>query len=153
MRKLKIASFIAIGLFVLNLVLIWFLISSKPHKNRREGPKKLIIEKLHLEGSQIKQYEKLIEWHRKRIRESETQLMALKNQLYGSLQTKSPPVLKDSLIAEIAKVQMEIEKINYTHFQEIKQLCEPEQLKLFDSLCEEIAQLFSHKPPHPNEKQ
>ncbi len=148
MNKVKALSFISIGLLVLNLLLIWFIFSHRPNHGGKEGPKKIIIEKLHFDESQTKAYEVLIDAHRKDIQRSETQMMALKNQLYGSLQTGKNTDASDSLILEIGRVQMEMEDINFNHFNEIKQLCKPDQLIYFDELCGEIASLFNHKP-HP----
>jgi hypothetical protein len=152
MNKVKVLSIVSIGLFAANIILIWFLMSNKMAHDRKEGPKKIIIEKLHFDESQTKEYEKLIDWHKKNIRKSESQMMVLKNQLYTSLQQNKQTNSTDSLIAEIGKVQIEIEHINYKHFKDIKELCKPEQLKLFDELCEDIAKLFAHKPLPPNEK-
>jgi hypothetical protein len=152
MNEVKVLSIVSIGLFAANIILIWFLMYGKtPHK-KREGPKKVVIEKLHFDEVQTTEYEKLIDWHRKSIRESEAQMMVLKNELYTSLQQGKQTNSTDSLIAEIGKVQIEIEHINHKHFKDIKELCKPEQLKLFDELCEDIAKLFAHKPLPPNEK-
>jgi 16S rRNA U1498 N3-methylase RsmE len=49
------------------------------------------------------------------------------------------------MIAEISKVQMKIEGIHYNHFEQIKQLCQGEQLNLFDQVTNEIATIFSPK--------
>jgi protein CpxP len=152
MNKVKVLSIVSFGLFAANLILVWFLMFNKTAHDRKEGIKKIIIEKLHFDESQTKEYEKLIDWHKKNIRKSESQMMVLKNQLYTSLQQNNQTNSTDLLIAEIGKVQIEIEHINYKHFKDIKQLCKPEQLKLFDELCEDIAKLFAHKPLPPNEK-
>jgi periplasmic protein CpxP/Spy len=152
MNKVKVLSIVSIGLFAANIILICFLMSNKMAHDRKEDPKKIIIKKLHFDESQTKEYEKLIDWQKKNIRKSESQMMVLKNELYTSLQQNKQTNSTDSLIAEIGKVQIEIEHINYKHFKDIKELCKPEQLKLFDELCEDIAKLFAHKPLPPNEK-
>lgn len=152
MNKVKVLSIVSIVLFAANLILIWFLMDSKTVPKRREGPRKIIIEKLHFNELQTAEYGKLIDWHRKNIRKSELQMMVLKNQLYTNLQQNKQTNSTDSLIAEIGKAQIEIEHINHKHFNDIKQLCKPEQLKLFDELCEDIAMLFAHKPLPPHER-
>ncbi len=148
MNKFKILSIISIGLLAVNLFFIWFLVSRKPPHGRTQDPKKIIIEKLHLDEAQITAYENLIDAHRQRIRESEQQIMLLKNQLYASLQEGKQTDLADSIMTELGRAQLEIEHVNYKHFQDIKKLCKPEQLKSFDELCLEIAKLFA-PPPHP----
>jgi periplasmic protein CpxP/Spy len=152
MNKVKVLSIVSIGLFAANIILIWFLMTNKTAHDRKEGPKKIIIEKLQFNEVQTAEYEKLIDWHKENIRKQEQQMMVLKNQLYTSLQQNKQTNSTDSLIAEIGKVQIEIEYINYKHFKDIKELCKPEQLELFDELCEDIAKLFAHKPLPPNEK-
>lgn len=152
MKKVTILSIISVGLFIANLILIWMLMSGEMGPRRKERPKKIIIEKLHFDAPQTKKYEELIDWHQEHIRKSETQMLELKKRLYTNLQTENQTASTDSLITEIGKVQTEIEQINYKHFEEIKQLCKPEQIKLFDQLCTEIADLFAHKPMPTHEK-
>ncbi|MEI7801078.1 MAG: hypothetical protein WCI97_00365 [Bacteroidota bacterium] len=150
MNKVKIIGTIAIVLLAINIFWVWFFITHKPPGRNRE-PKKVIIEKLHLDETQKAAYEKLIDAHRQNMQQSEHEMMQLKNQLYASLQEGKQEDLSDSIINEIGKVQIEIEHVNYKHFQDIKKLCKPEQLKSFDELCLEIAKLFA--PPHPPENE
>lgn len=152
MSKVKLLSIISIGLLAVNLFMIWFFISHKPPHNRKKEPKKIVIEKLHLDGTQISEYEKLIDWHKENIRKSEHQMMTMKNQLYASLQEWQQTISTDSLITEIGKVQMEIEHINYRHFQDIKKICKPDQLESYDALCMDIAKLFAPKQMPSDEK-
>jgi hypothetical protein len=122
------------------------------HQGRVEGPKRIIIEKLNFDQEQIDAYELLIVWHRTNITQCEHQMMDLKNQLYAGLQEGNQANLTDSLIGEIGGVQQKIEQVNYKHFQDIKQLCRPEQLKLFDKLSKEISRLFANKRGKPDAK-
>ncbi len=145
MNKVKVLSIISIGLLAANLLLLWFLMSNNRHVGRGDGPKRIIIEKLKFDQKQIDEYDLLIDWHRTNIAECEQQMMDFKNQLYSGLQEGKANSVNDSLITEIGKVQQKIEHVNYKHFQDIKNLCKPEQLKLFDKLSVEIAKLFAHK--------
>lgn len=155
MNKVRLLSILSVGLLVVNVFLIWFLISHNPEHHRGGEPKYIIIKKLDLDKAQTKEYEKLIEWHKREIRNSEQQIMMLKNQLYSSLRDVNKVTLSDSLVTEIGRMQMNVEKIHYKHFQDIKQLCKPEQLKAFNELCLGIAELFVHPPPNKqmNDKQ
>lgn len=152
MKKIKIISIIAIFLLAINIFWILFFISHKPLHGRGNDPKKVIIEKLHLDELQTKEYEKLIDGHRESIRNSEKHIMELKNQLYKTLKERANVSMTDSLMTEIGKAQIEIEHINYNHFQDIKQLCKPEQLNYFNELCNDIAKLFGRPSPPENEK-
>ena len=151
MTKVKLLSITSIFLLALNLVMIWFFVSHKPD-GRRDRPKKVIIEKLHFNTSQIEEYEKLIAWHRGNIQHRQHKMQSLKNQLYSTLQEKGKSNATDSLINEIGKVQIEIEQVHYKHFQDIKKLCNPEQQKSFNELCSDIAELFAPHTLPANEK-
>lgn len=146
MNKIKLLTILCIGLFITNLMLLWFLLSNKPGNHPGgEGPKKVIIEKLGFDKAQVAEYEKQIQWHRSEIDRSQEKLMKLKNELYASLTSNEDK--KDSLIMEICAVQEQIENIHYKHFLDIKSLCKPEQQKAFEELTKEIARLFA--PQHP----
>ena len=44
---------------------------------------------------------------------------------------------------------MKAEKINLEHFLDIKKLCKPNQMKDYESLTQELANLFGHKMKKP----
>ncbi len=73
----------------------------------------------------------------------------LKTQYYSLLKSEDNKN-GDSLINEIGKLSMETEKINYKHFQDIKRICRPDQMKNFDNLIDDFENLFNRpdKPPH-----
>lgn len=120
-------------------------------QNRRE-PKEIIIEKLGFDAFQQSEYEKLIQWHRKEIRDLEQNNRATKTKLYEQLvKTTSENSKKDSLIAVLSSNQIKIENIHFTHFQDIKKICHQDQLPAFESLTEELAQIFSKQNPKRNE--
>lgn len=152
MNKVKILSTIAIVLLAINVFWIWFFIAHKPPHGRRPEPKKVIMEKLKFDEQQTKEYDKLIDWHRGQMKESEQQIMLLKNQLYLTLMDKDAGSVSDSLIREIGKMQEKVEHINYKHFQDIKQLCKPTQQNSFGELSKDIAKLFAPPPRPENDK-
>ncbi len=152
MNKVKLLTIVSICLLVINLGMLWFIVSHKPGPSRKEGPKKMVIEKLQLDASQTQEYEKMIEWHKSEVEKSEQQMLSLKNQLYLSLKQNSKTDEVDSVIADIGKIQKTIEHTHYKHFEDIKTLCKPEQLALYDKFCEEIAKLFAPGPPRKNAK-
>jgi periplasmic protein CpxP/Spy len=147
MNKVKLLTWLCIGMLLTNLCLVWFVISHKPNDQKRGGPKKVIIEKLGLDATQIVAYEKLIEGHRTEIKNTEEKMLELKHKLYATLLNDAGQNLKDSLITEIGKSQMAMETIHYKHFSDIKQLCKPNQLKAFEELSLEITNLFPRTRP------
>lgn len=144
MNKIKVLSILCIGLVITNILLIWFFVAHKPPFRNNEGPKKIVIEKLAFDDIQIKDYEKLIGWHRTEIKKSDEKLFELKNKLYATLLNNDTLNLKDSLITQIGEIQMEIEHIHYKHFTDIKGLCKPNQIKRFEDFSLEITNLFPH---------
>ena len=122
-----------------------FILYNKPGK--KEGPKDYIIKQLNFDENQIKEYQKLIFDHRQNIRNYDEKIYRLKGELYGFLNSHSETE-KDSLIGEIAKVQIEVETTHCKHFKDIQSLCKPEQIKAFDALLLDMSDLFSpHRKP------
>ncbi len=142
MNKYRLLLLIIVGLLITNGALLFKFIKGS---NKHLGPKDIIIEKLHFDSEQIRDYETIIEKHRKDVRENEEIMNDLRSELYQQLTKKQDSSIVNSLISKIAYQQTEAEKINYNHFLEIKKLCKPSQQKDFDELTEEITQLFSKK--------
>jgi protein CpxP len=140
MNKSKFLKFIILGLLISNGIAIFMLINGRDKKN---VPKNIIIEKLHLDKEQIKNYESYIVQHRKAINANEITMNKLRSDLYLQLKQSQDTAKVDSLILIISKQQTEAEHINYNHFLEIKKLCKPSQNEAFDNLTTEIANLFS----------
>ncbi len=142
MNKIRVLSLASAVLLLANLFLLWFVISHKGPNTRHREPKKIIIEKLHFDRHQQQQYQKLIDAHRKELGRYRQTLVALKNQLYVNLSAISKETMADSIYTEMAGVHIQLERINYKHFQEIGQLCKPEQLVHFEQLTKDLAKLF-----------
>ena len=139
-----------IGLLIANLLLIGFLLfDKKPHRHTspKDRPRNHIIEKLALDKDQVEQYDELIHNHRSKIKQLDRELLIAKRNFYTSLGEKMATP-NDSLISKISTWQMEIEKVHFAHFEDIKALCREDQKDAYYELIHELAQLFNHKPPH-----
>lgn len=147
MNKVKLYGLLALVLLIVNIVLIWFLVQNNPRERRSEAPKRFIIEKLHFDAAQVQEYDKLIKWHRDNIHASDEKVKSLKEQLYVCLQAEDKSDVADSLMQEIGKEKLHIEQVHYQHFNDIKKLCKPDQLKDFNNLTVELAKLFAPRPP------
>lgn len=155
MSKIKILTLGLIGMVVLNLATIGFLILNKPRMGaeRDGGPKNIIIKKLHFDQAQTENYQLLIDEHQLQTESLRRKLMETKKALYQTL-NENNQALSDSLIGKTGLINTKLEQLNYYHFKQIKQLCKPGQLKYFEQLTKELAQLFNHpntnqKPPPP----
>lgn len=161
MEKTKLLTLAVITLLVLNLGTLGFLLLSGPKGHRpstgngldgRPNPREIIIDKLHFDADQQKEYDKLIQWHRGEIRSIEDNIREAKDALYQLLSSSEVNVkTKDSLINALALNQKQIEATHFKHFEDIKKLCHKEQLEDFNHLTEELGRLFSkgQRPPRP----
>jgi len=153
MSKIKIISFAAVGLLVLNLALIAVLFTHKKHGPLpAERPRNIIIEKLKFDDDQIKEYDKLIIEHRSAIEKQEKEILSNKNRLYSSLSGNTDSLLVISLEQQLGLLQIGIEQIHYKHFQQIKNLCRPDQLDPFNELMKNVSAIFSPPRPMPMKK-
>lgn len=147
MSKVKFLMIICIALLLANLAQLFFSNADPRDLKGEGGPKKIIIERLKLNADQQAKFEVLIKWHRTEVTKLEDEIMQMKTQLYSCLQSSGNAENKDSLIESLGNKQKEMEKIHYKHFEDIKALCNSDQLALFDELTAEIARLFAHGPP------
>jgi hypothetical protein len=156
MEKTKLLTITVIGLLLLNIGTLGFLLFNgtnehrPPHGDRPE-PKAIIIEKLHFDTAQQKDYAKLIKWHRGEIEKLDRNIREAKNELYSKLsQLETNVKAKDSLIAVINSNQKQVEETHFKHFEDIKKLCHKDQLEDFNELTEELSRIFApNKPPRP----
>ena len=155
MEKTKLLTISIIGLLLLNFATLGFLFLSGPKGHRpphevRQMPKEIIIEKLHFDNQQQKDYTKLIEWHHGEITRLDKNIREAKNELYSLLGKNQIDVkVKDSLITVINSNQKQIEETHFKHFTDIKKLCHPNQLEGFNDLTEELSRIFAPKPHGP----
>lgn len=150
MSKVKILWAFSISLFVTNLFLVWFLYKNAPETRDKLRQKK-IISKLHFDEEQEHKYRQLVQEHQREIHRKRNELLQLKRQYYTTLKVGADTTLCHSILIDIGNTQMNMEKINLKHFNDIKTICDATQLSYFNDLTEELNTIFS--PPRPkNEK-
>ena len=140
MKKTQILYMALAVMFIINIAWLFFYFFCNKHQSN-DGPKSLIIEKLNFDQAQVAQYEVLILEHRSAISQANEELQGFRSSLFHSLinETIMP---NDSILNLLANKQIEIEKIHFTHFQQIKAICTENQLDSFNQLCLELANLF-----------
>lgn len=143
MNNLKPFKISIVVLIALNLALLGFIYFKKPPHPNQDGPRKLIIEKLNFDDNQIKEYDKLIEWHKHEIQIANDNILVIKNKIYSLVLENEPYTLKDSLLGELGKLQSRIENIHFKHFTDIRNICHQNQKQAFAALINEIAELFN----------
>ncbi len=153
MRREKFISFIALGLLVSNLIMVFYILKGREQQPAHgmpppgEGPRAIIIERLHFNNEQAAAYELLIHEHRRAVNASNERILDIKNKLYITL-VHPDEHLRDSLTDALAAEQRSIEMVHYHHFEDIHKLCKPDQEKDFEHLAEDFTRLFG-PPKHP----
>ncbi|MCX6183346.1 MAG: hypothetical protein NT150_15640 [Bacteroidetes bacterium] len=142
MNKVKLLSYISVGLLLTNILVLCFLFFGKPKHHGPPNVREEVIEKLDFNENQILIYDQLIQWHQHEIMKAEKEMLRLKTQLYVGLASNSDECVKDSIVREIANVDIEIENIHYKHFQDINDLCSEEQKVKFQELVLQISNYF-----------
>ncbi len=156
MSKLRLLILAVVGLLLINFAVVsWFFFqpSQPQHPDNRmprgeDGPKKMIIERLHFSPEQVQEYEALIKGHRASIRATEDSIRSAKNNLYQTLNSNNAEQ-KDSLITKLSDLHQQIEQIHYNHFTDIRKICKPDQLDDFNRLTEDLARFFNQGKKRP----
>lgn len=157
MEKSKLLTISVFGLLLLNLATLAFLFLNGPKGHRppppgnQPRPKEVIIDQLHFDEAQQKEYGKIIHWHQGEIRKLDNNIRQTKNDLYALLSQSNVSIKsKDSLIALLNGYQKQIEETHFKHFDDIKKLCHPDQIEDFNALTEELGRIFApnHRPRH-----
>jgi Spy/CpxP family protein refolding chaperone len=157
MERSKLLTVAVLGLLVLNLGILGVLFFTKPGPGRDqhrppmgEGPRQVIIDRLHFDTEQQKRYEALIDVHRARNMELNDNARKLHDDLFGLLANDAADKSRaDSLMTLISQNQRAMDELNFAHFSDIKAICSPAQLDDFKELAKDLAHLFGPKGPPP----
>lgn len=145
MNKVKFLYIIIILLVTTNVaVLLNMYLHKPPHPHNFEGPKKIIVDKLEFDSKQADAYTEIIKQHRTSIESTEQKIRTTKDKLFATLKLNKT-LKRDSLIAELGVLQVEIESAHYVHFEAIKALCKEDQMERFNELTAELGRLFAPK--------
>lgn len=160
MNRTKLLTIAVTGLLLLNFGILGVMFFGKPSHPpmhpphggpKGEGPKQIIIERLHFDEMQQKEYELLIVDHKTKTDELHEASKKLHDELFSLLKGDTiNQQQSDSLKLEIANNQKAIEDLNFDHFNAIKKLCKGEQVGDFNELVDELGRLFAPKgrPKH-----
>lgn len=162
MERTKLLTLIIIGLLILNLFtisVVWFKSSSAQLLDHpdlpppgREEPSTLIIRRLHFNEQQQRQYRELVAEHQDRTQQLNNQAAQLYRTYYGLLASPSVDTVRaNSINQEIAHNQQVTAQLNFSHFQQIKALCRPDQQGYFTNLVDELAHLFGRRQHTPHQ--
>lgn len=148
MERTKLLTIAVIGLLLLNTLTIGFMILKRPPRlaGRDGTPSRVIIERLHLDASQRQQYRQLIEAHQQQTHALSDESAQLFREYYGLLTSEPTDTSRaNALSAQIAENQRALAQLNFAHFQQLKQLCRPDQQAKFDQLVNDLSRLFGQQ--------
>lgn len=168
MEKDKFLIIAIVFLFVLNLFTLGFILFDKkqPPPPMREGnekmmppgdfpdgkpekPDKFIIEKLKFNEEQVQKFEELKKEHRRQIEDIQFQSRKLHDEYFGLLKSETVDSVKAAqILDQISANQKELDKVTFSHFAKIKEICKGEQKELFNRVIEDISKpLKEQRPP------
>ena len=135
-----------IGLLLLsNLALVAFFVMNKPEKRevRKDHPgsymKDALKNEVGFNDQQMADFDKMADQHRQQMRPLFEDIGKTKESFYKML---SQPQTADTVLSQAARQigdkQKAIDIKIFTHFQNIRQLCTPQQQPAFDSLIQRV---------------
>ena len=120
---------IIIGVLILiNLTLMW-LFFNQNNSSKKCGPRDMIIEALHFDDEQIREYDLLIKDHRILMRKHKSELYNFRKSYFL---TDS-----DSALSLLSNSYSNLENINKNHINEIMEICNSSQKEDFRIVIKE----------------
>jgi|TARA_B110000211_G_scaffold94054_1_gene109689 protein CpxP len=120
---------IIIGVLILiNLTLMWFFLNQN-NSSKKGGPRDMIIEALHFDDEQIREYDLLITDHRVLMRKGKSNLYNFRKSYFL---TDS-----DSALSLLSISYSNLESINKNHINDIMEICTASQKEDFRILIKE----------------
>jgi periplasmic protein CpxP/Spy len=143
MSKTKFLTILVVLLLLLNAVTLYFLIGNKPAPKKKPGGNRsyseYISKKLNFDTIQFQQLKELRDNHKKELdslRKEDRQIQEAKTQMLKDGVTDN--VKLDSIFTVAAANKKKFEMAFHNHFMQIRALCRPEQLQLFNQTLDEM---------------
>jgi protein CpxP len=128
MNKQKFYIIIIGVLILINLTLMW-LFFNQNNSSKKCGPRDMIIEALHFDDEQIREYDLLIKDHRILMFKSKSELYNFRKSYFL---TDS-----DSALSLLSNSYSNLENINKNHINEIMEICNSSQKEDFRIVIKE----------------
>lgn len=159
MKKQQLLWLAIAVLFVLNISTIAFILLRDSTGHPHRGPRafdKLVVQTLQLNKEQEQQFNHLKRAHHETILELDKAMKAPIEQYFSLLLSKdATPGIKEQLEQKMEAIYQEKLQVTYSHFEQLKSICSPEQQQHFDKLIPELMQVMQPPPPggeHPPEE-
>ncbi|HLP39063.1 Spy/CpxP family protein refolding chaperone [Lacibacter sp.] len=143
MNKTKFLIILVLLLLVLNAVTLFFLLGKKDSpKNRPGGGRpysEYLTKKLNLDTAQVAQLKELRDKHKQELGELWKEDRQLQEAKFVLLKEGSTDSLRlDSLLTLIVANKKKFELAFHNHFLQIRALCRPDQVELFNNTLDEM---------------
>ena len=158
MRKTKFLSIVIIALVVINAGTLAYLFlvqkdnhQHPPHKMGKGGVIEYIFEKLQFDDEQQANFKELRKEHHHKMKSIHGQLEKTRNKYFDGLKTNTIDTAESRRLQnEVGKLLGQLHGATFEHFTQVRQLCRPEQQKLFDGFINDILRAMA--PPAPGDK-
>lgn len=140
-------------LFLLNMGTIGFLYLQQPVHEAPLPPKrfdKMLIETLQLNDEQIRQFNVKKRQHHEAIMQLDRQMKAPVEAYFHQLNEPADATASEQLEKQITAIYTAKLHITYRHFEDIKNICTPEQQAHFQELIPQMIQVMEARPPLKN---
>lgn len=143
MSKTKFLTILVVLLLVLNAITLYFFLGNKPAPKKKPNGNRpyseYITKKLNLDTVQQQKLKELRDKHKQELdslRKEDRQIQEAKTQLLKDGVTDS--VKLDSIFTVAAANKKKFELAFHNHFMQIRALCRPDQLELFNQTLDEM---------------
>lgn len=156
----------AIFLVIVNLACLLFILLRPtlrpPHpfppmegQRRGDGPAAFIISELKLDTAQQSSFNALKKEHQSAMQKLDRDGKELRDVFFDGLKSDRSLQSQDSILQLILENQKQKEIVTYTHFEQVKHLCNPEQKILYNKIIQEVIERLKPRPhmgPHPHDE-
>jgi periplasmic protein CpxP/Spy len=142
----KIGFFI---LLVVNMALVVFLALGPKRPPQAQGIKDEISRELDFTKEQRAQYDEMAMTHREKVSDIEKRERALVKSFFDQLELENSSTEREKLLNEILALNREKIMITYTHFEELKAICNQEQKIMFDKVISRIIPVLTNSSERP----
>jgi len=139
----KIGFFI---LVVVNIVLVVVFTMRPKMPISQEGIKDHISQDLQFNKEQTEIFEEMAKNHREAMRDLERKEQDLVRSFFHHLSLNHPEGDKEVMLQEILQLKKDKIMITYMHFEELKGICNEEQLAGFDNVLKRVVPILTNSP-------
>ena len=112
------------------------------------NPARLIIERLHLDEQQQKQFGAMREAHHSKMMDIQQDSRKLHDELFELLKADNADTAQsNALIQQIQRLEAEKEHVTFDHFAQLRAILRPDQKAAFDGFIKDLLRQMGG-PPH-----